>query len=73
MNYAVEKRLRLIDFLLNHYGCISRAELVDYFGIAGAQATRDFAKYNELAPKNALMNDSSKKWVRADTFKRLYD
>lgn len=72
MNYAIEQRLRLIDFLLYHYGVVSRAELTDYFGIAGAQASRDFAQYNKLAPTNALINQSSKKWVRSDTFKRLF-
>lgn len=73
MNYAVEQRLRLIDFLLAHYGSVSRAELIDFFGIGGAQATRDFAEYNKIAPNNALLNQSSKMWVRSDTFKRLYN
>ena len=72
MNYATEQRLRLIDFLLYHYGSVGRKELIDYFGIAQAQATRDFSRYNEQAPKNALLNQSSKRWVRSDTFKRLY-
>jgi len=72
MNYAIEQRLRLIDFLLNHYGSVSRSELTDYFGIAAAQATRDFSQYNKLAPGNALINQSSKKWVRSDTFGRLF-
>ncbi len=72
MNYAIEQRLRFIDFLLAHYGHISRNELKNYFGIAGAQATRDFSEYKKIAPNNLLLNESSKKWVRADTFKRVY-
>jgi len=72
LNYAVEQRLRLIDFLLAYYGSVGRQELCDYFGIAAAQATRDFAQYLKLAPSNMLLNNSSKKWVRSDTFKRLY-
>lgn len=72
MNYAIEQRLRLIDFLLAHYGSISRLELISYFGIEGAQATRDFALYNKVAPANMLMNSSLKRWVKADTFKSLY-
>ena len=72
VTYAVEQRLRLIDFLLYHYGNVSRAEIMDYFGTGGASASRDFALYNRLAPQNALLNQSSKRWVRAETFKRLY-
>lgn len=72
MNYAVEQRLRLIDFLLHHYGSVSRSELVDFFGIGEATATRDFALYADKAPGNALINPSSKRWVKSDIFKRVY-
>ena len=72
ITYAVEQRLRMIDFLLYHYGSVSRAELSDFFGIGTASVTRDFALYNRLAPQNALLNQSSKRWVRAETFKRVY-
>ena len=72
MNYAVEQRLRLIDFLLQHYGSVSRGELVDFFGIGDATATRDFSLYAEKAPGNALMNTISKRWVKSDTFQRLF-
>jgi len=72
LTYAVEQRLRLIDFLLHHYGSVSRGELMDYFGVGEATATRDFSTYNALAPENALLNQSSKRWVKADTFKRVW-
>lgn len=72
MIYAVEQRLRMIDFLLLHYGSVSRAELVDFFGIGEATATRDFSLYIDKAPGNAIMNNVSKRWVKSDTFKRLY-
>lgn len=32
MNYAVQQRLRFIDFLLYHYGRINRSVIMDYFG-----------------------------------------
>lgn len=73
MNYAIEQRLRMIDFLLAHYGAVGRDELVDYFGIGGAQATRDFRAYIQLAPGNMVINNVSKRWVRSDTFKRVYE
>lgn len=72
MNYAVEQRLRLIDFLLHHYGSVSRGEIEDYFGVGSATATRDFALYAGKAPGNALLNQSSKRYVKSDTFKRAY-
>lgn len=72
MNYAQEQRLRLIDFLLAHYGSVGRAEVADFFAIGGATVTRDFALYSERAPGNAVLNPSSKRWVKTDTFKRIF-
>lgn len=69
MNYAQEQRLRLIDFLLEHYGNVGRTEIEDYFGIGGATATRDFTLYNKIHPGNAVMNPTSKRWCKTDTFK----
>lgn len=72
MKYAVEQRLRLIDFLLHHYGSVSRCEIEDYFGVGSATVTRDFSLYTEKAPNNTLLNQSSKRYVRLDTFVRAY-
>ncbi len=72
MNYAVRERLRLIDFLLKHYGSVSRAEIEDYFGIGPATATRDFQLYTKANPGNALLNPTSKRYVRAETFKSAF-
>lgn len=72
MTYAQQQRIRLIDFLLKHYGSVGRAELEDFFGTGGATATRDFALYAERHPGNAVMNPSSKRWVRTDTFKPAF-
>jgi hypothetical protein len=38
--YAVEQRLRLIDFLVAQYGHVNRSALCDYFGISEQQASR---------------------------------
>lgn len=72
MNYAVEQRLRLIDFLLLHYGSIGPDQMVDYFGIGKATATRDFSLYRQQNPGNAVFDDSSKLWIRGVNFKRAY-
>lgn len=47
MNGALLARLRFIDFCLDFYGSIGRDELVDFFGMGPAQATRDFRAYHE--------------------------
>jgi len=72
MNYAVEQRLRLIDFLLYRYGSVGRDELIDFFGIGPATATRDLAAYSKKAPNNAVINPSSKRWVKLETFTPLF-
>lgn len=71
-NYAVTQRLRMIDFLLAHYGHVGRAPLVDYFGIGEATATRDFAAYIEIAPANMTMNPADKLYYRTVAFKRVW-
>lgn len=72
MTYAVEQRLRMIDFLLHFYGSVSRGELIDFFGIGEATASRDFALYSEKCPGNSLLNQQSKRWVKTNNFKRAY-
>lgn len=72
MNYAVLQRLRLIDFLLSHYGSVSRSEIIDFFGIGPATASRDLADYREKHPANLVFNTISKRYVKADTFERAY-
>ncbi len=72
MNYAVEQRLRLIDFLLFHYGSVGREQLIDYFGIGEACGTRDLKKYREAYPENIALNASTKRYVKSETFKRVW-
>ena len=48
-NFALEQRLRFIDFLLDHYGRLNRGALVDYFGISVPQASIDIRTYQEHA------------------------
>lgn len=72
MNYAIEQRLRFIDFLLHHYGSVGRAEIVDYFGLGTATVTRDFAMYADLYPGNLALNNVSKRYVKTETFQRAY-
>ena len=63
----------MIDFLLHYYGSVGRSEIMNYFVIEQATATRDFASYRSKAPGNAILNPSTKRWVRSDSFKRIYE
>lgn len=70
--YAVEQRLRLVDFLLAQYGYVKRAALMNYFGIGEATATRDLRAYNDIAPENMAFNQSDKTYYRTNAFARVW-
>jgi len=72
MNYAIEQRLRLIDFLFDHYGYVRREMIMDYYGVSIAQVSLDFKRYQELAPDNLKYNTSAKYWERTQAFVRVY-
>jgi hypothetical protein len=72
INYAVEQRLRFLEFLVVHYDSVGRDHLMDYFGISTAQATRDFRLYKELAPSNLVFDNTNKTYRVSDEFKGLY-
>ena len=72
MNYAIEQRLVLIDFLLAHYGFVRRDALMDHYGISRPQVSHDFNLYRLRAPENMTYNHTAKRWERSETFKRLY-
>lgn len=72
MRYAIEQRLRLIDFLLQQYGYVNRSALCNYFGVSIPQASQDLADYLALAPANAAYDKKAKRYVRMDTFKEVY-
>lgn len=72
MKYAIEQRMRFIDFTLYHYGEVGRSILVDFFGISKPQATNDLKNYIKLAPDNVRYNTSLKKYIRNPEFERMY-
>jgi len=73
MNYAIERRMLLIDFLLAYYGYVQRDALMNYSGISMAQASLDIAMYREMADGNMEYNASTKRWERSATFARVYE
>lgn len=68
MTYAIEQRLRMIDFLLEHYGHVGRPELVAFFGISLPCASTDIARYNLDSPGNAAYDFKSRRWTRTEAF-----
>ncbi|WP_439652717.1 WYL domain-containing protein [Proteus mirabilis] len=50
-----------------------RADLVDRFSIAAAQATKDFTLYRELAPSNIEYDQKLKLHKRGEAFEPLFD
>ncbi|WP_075677655.1 hypothetical protein [Stenotrophomonas sp. TD3] len=71
--FAVEQRLRFIDFLLAQYGRVNRSALMDYFGISMPQASIDLQQYLEHAGHGQMRYDASAKaYVRNEEFKRCW-
>ncbi|HCY29769.1 MAG TPA: WYL domain-containing protein, partial [Alteromonas macleodii] len=62
-----------IDFTLLFKGEAVRADLVDRFSIAAAQATKDFTMYRELAPSNIEYDQKLKLHKRGEAFESLFD
>ena len=72
MKYAIEQRMRFLDFLFENYGKAGRRQLTDYFGISIPQATKDFKTYMKITPDNVRYNTSQKAYIRNPEFKRVW-
>lgn len=72
MTYAVEQRLRFIDFLFSIYGYANPVALTDYFGISVPQASADIAAYSRMAPSNIFYDAAAKYYYATSMFKRVY-
>lgn len=70
---ATRDRIAHIDFTLLFKGEAVRADLVDRFNIAPAQATKDFTLYRELAPGNIEYDQKLKVHKRREQFTSLFD
>jgi len=72
MTYAIEQRVRMLDFLLASYGWVHREFLMNYFGISIAQASLDIKRYIWLAPENISYNVNSKRYEVTGAFERFF-
>lgn len=73
LNHAQRERLAFIDFSLEFFGQIARADLIQKFGTGLASCTRDLSLYRELAPDNAVLMHENKRYVRSDAFKAIFE
>jgi hypothetical protein len=72
MNYALQQRLRFIDFALQAYGYVAPRYLCNFFGVSKPQGSLDFKLYNELHPGNMIYQHATLHWIATPTFKRMY-
>lgn len=71
-SHAQIDRLAFIDFSLQFFGHIARADLIERFKTGLAASTRDFGAYKELAPKNLILRHQTKSYHRMDDFQPLF-
>lgn len=71
INFCLMQRLRFIDTLLACYGHVGRSELIMYFDIGSATASRDFVEYYKLVPDNCIYNQKTKRYIRTHIFKPI--
>ena len=67
-----KERLAHIEFRAYFLGRVGRKELTTRYGIKDAAATRDFTKYNELAPKNLIYDTRAKIYIPSDSFNPIF-
>ncbi|WP_427983513.1 WYL domain-containing protein [Agarivorans sp.] len=72
LTHGQRSRLAFIDFSLEYFGEVSRADLISRFQTGLAAATRDLASYKQLAPNNALLDHKARRYLRRDQFSPLF-
>lgn len=70
-NFAIKQRMFFIDSLVDHYGYINRAVLMDFFGISEPQASIDLREYMKIAPTNLVYSLSEKAYKKSSLFERI--
>lgn len=70
--HAQKERLAFIDFSLQYFGQVSRADLIQRFKIGLAACTRDLTTYRELAPNNLELSHKTKSYHRTHNFKPIF-
>ncbi|MEW9878005.1 WYL domain-containing protein [Pseudomonas putida] len=72
INWAQERRLEFIDYRLRWNQRITRRDIREFFGVTAAQASRDLAEYEALAPENLACEPDGKLYRATDSFLPIY-
>ncbi|HDY93542.1 MAG TPA: WYL domain-containing protein [Pseudoalteromonas sp.] len=72
LTHAQKERLAFIDFNLQYFGQVARADLIQRFKTGLAACTRDLASYKELVPQNLVLSHTTKSYHRLESFKPLF-
>jgi predicted DNA-binding transcriptional regulator YafY len=70
--WEVQRRLDFIDANLAREKPLRKKDLMDYFGISVAQASKDIVAYQKAGGK-LTYNKKSKSYMPSRAFKPLYD
>lgn len=73
LTHAQKERLAFIDFSLQYFGQVARADLIQRFKTGLAACTRDLTTYRELAPNNLQLFHQTKNYHRTNTFKPIFE
>mgnify|MGYP000209266898 CR=1 FL=1 len=73
LTHAQKERLAFIDFSLQYFGQVARADLIQRFKTGLAACTRDLTAYRELAPKNLKLFHQTKNYHRTDNFQPIFE
>ena len=71
--HAQKERLAFIDFSLQYFGQVARADLIQRFRTGLAASTRDLTSYREIAPQNLELLHQTKNYHRTDAFKPVFE
>lgn len=68
LKWDLRQRLKLLECTLLLNGWVRTQALTESFGISRAQASKDFAVYQSLAPENLIYDRSQKRYEASSTF-----
>lgn len=73
LTHAQKERLAFIDFSLQYFGQVARADLIQRFKTGLAACTRDLTAYRELAPQNLKLSHHTKNYHRTVSFQPVFE
>ena len=73
LTHAQKERLAFIDFNLQYFGQVARADLIQRFKTGLAACTRDLSTYRELAPHNLQLLHQTKNYHRTESFQPIFE